>query len=82
MPADGSRGRTVTVKIKWADFRQATRSRSVQGRIDSAEALQAVALDLMRSLYPPRMGIRLVGVTLPNLESGAAAVIDPELALG
>ena len=79
----GSRGRTVTVKIKWADFQQATRSRSVPGRVGSSEALSAVALDLVRSVYPPRMGIRLVGVTLSNLEQGeAVAKAEQELALG
>ncbi|CAN5255071.1 DNA polymerase IV [soil metagenome] len=77
----GSRGRTVTVKIKWADFQQATRSRSVVGRVGSLEALTAVALDLVRSVYPPRMGIRLVGVTLSNLEQAATIEPEPELAL-
>jgi DNA polymerase-4 len=77
----GSRGRTVTVKIKWADFQQATRSRSVVGRVGSLEALTAVALDLVRSVYPPRVGIRLVGVTLSNLEQAATIEPEPELAL-
>ena len=79
----GSRGRTVTVKIKWADFQQATRSRSVPVRVGSLETLTTVALDLVRSVYPPRLGVRLVGVTLSNLEQGEAAVTaEPELALG
>ena len=79
----GSRGRTATVKVKWADFQQATRSRSVSGRIDSLDVLNAVAVDLVRSVYPPRMGIRLVGVTLSNLETGSViACAEPELALG
>ena len=77
----GSRGRTATVKIKWADFQQATRSRSVSGRIGSRDALRALALDLVRSVYPLRMGVRLVGVTLSNLEPGAAIEPKPELAL-
>jgi DNA polymerase-4 len=33
-------GRTVTVKIKFADFRQATRSQSLSARITSADALR------------------------------------------
>lgn len=79
----GFRGRTVTVKIKWADFQQATRSRSVSGRIESFDILTAVALDLVRSVYPPRMKIRLVGVTLSNLEAGTVgSSAEPELALG
>jgi len=79
----GARGRTLTVKVKWSDFQQSTRSRSVRGRIESAEVLAAVALDLVRSVYPPRRPVRLVGVTLSNLEHGAAeALAEPELALG
>jgi DNA polymerase-4 len=77
----GTRARTVTVKIKWADFQQATRSRSVAGRISSREALGALALDLVRSVYPPRMGVRLVGVTLSNLEATAQADPGEEPAL-
>jgi len=77
----GVRGRTVTVKIKWADFQQATRSRSMTGCVGSLEALTAVALDLVRSVYPPRMGIRLVGVTLSKLEHATSIEPEPELAL-
>lgn len=72
----GARGRTVTVKIKWADFQQATRSRSVAGAVGSHELLRRLSLELVRSVYPPRAGIRLVGVTLSNFETA------PDEALG
>jgi DNA polymerase IV len=62
----GSRGRTVTVKIKWADFQQSTRSRSAPIAIGSREVLHDASLALIRSVYPPPKGIRLVGVTLSN----------------
>jgi DNA polymerase-4 len=65
----GTRGRTVTVKIKWADFQQSTRSRSVETPIDSKDRLHEVAVDLIRSAFPPAKGIRLVGVTLSNFRS-------------
>ena len=65
----GSRGRTVTVKIKWADFQQSTRSRSLEAPIDSRDRLHEVALSLIRSVFPPAKGIRLVGVTLSNFRS-------------
>ncbi len=57
----GSRGRTVTVKIKWADFQQSTRSRSMESPIDGKDRLRDVALTLIRSVFPPAKGIRLVG---------------------
>jgi DNA polymerase-4 len=61
-----SRGRTVTVKIKWANFQISTRSRSMETAIESRDRLREVALDLIRSVFPPQRGIRLVGVSLSN----------------
>jgi DNA polymerase-4 len=62
-------GRTVTVKIKFQDFRQITRSRSHQGMVDTHQLLRQASLDLVRSIYPPEKGIRLVGVTVSNFEA-------------
>ena len=59
-----SRGRTVTVKIKWANFQIATRSRSMETAIETRDRFREVALDLIRSVFPPPRGIRLVGVSL------------------
>ena len=53
-----SRGRTVTVKIKWSDFQISTRSRSMEVAIQTREELHQVALDLIRSVFPPRKGVR------------------------
>jgi DNA polymerase IV len=63
------RGRTVTVKIKWADFQISTRSRSAETAIESRDRLHGVALDLIRSVFPPAKGIRLIGVALSNFRS-------------
>ena len=62
----GGRGRTVTVKIKWADFQQSTRSQSLARPVDSRATLHEASLALIRSVFPPLKGIRLVGVTLSN----------------
>jgi DNA polymerase-4 len=77
----GARARTVTVKIKWADFQQATRSRSLPSPVADRETLRRASLDLVRSVYPPRLGIRLVGVTLSNFDQ-AIALKDEQLGLG
>lgn len=66
----GSRGRTVTVKVKWATIQQSTRSRSRPAPIDSRAVLQAIGIDLVRSLFPPAHGVRLVGVALSRLATG------------
>jgi DNA polymerase IV len=64
-----ARGRTVTVKIKWADFQISTRSRSTEMTIQTREKLHQLALGLIRSVFPPPKGVRLVGVTLSNFRS-------------
>ncbi len=74
--ATGARGRTVTVKIKWSDFQLETRRRSVTGMVASHHDLRRLSLDLVRSVYPPRAGIRLVGVTLSNFETAADEAAD------
>lgn len=68
----GRRGRTVTVKIKWSDFQQSTRSQSFARAIDSRARLHEASLGLVRSVFPPSKGVRLVGVTLSNFAGGKA----------
>lgn len=68
----GRRGRTVTVKIKWADFQQSTRSQSFGRPVDSRAMLHDASLGLVRSVFPPSKGVRLVGVTLSNFADGKA----------
>ena len=68
-----SRGRTVTVKVKWANFQITTRSRSMAATIETRDRLREVALGLIRSVFPPRRGIRLVGVSLSRFRSHTAS---------
>lgn len=64
----GRFGRTVTVKIKYADFRQATRSRTLPTPIASRDTIRGISLGLVRTVFPPARGIRLVGVTVSGFE--------------
>ncbi len=74
-------GRTVTVKVKYADFQQITRARSLAAAIADAATITATGQELLRPLLPPRRGIRLLGVTLSHLaEEGAGRQLA--LALG
>jgi DNA polymerase-4 len=66
-----SRGRTVTVKVKWANFQISTRSRSLETAIESRDRLHEVALGPIQSVFPPPRGVRLVGVSLSNFGSQA-----------
>lgn len=70
----GAFGRTVTVKIKYADFQQATRSRSLAGPVTDGETLRRVARDLVGSVYPLRTGVRLLGVTVSSFASAPPPV--------
>ena len=71
-------GRTVTVKIKYADFQQITRSRTLAGLVASHAALREASLALIRTALPAAKGIRLVGVTVSNFER---ADLAPQAAL-
>ena len=62
--------RTVTIKVKYADFRQITRSRSGADVLSGREVVETMARDLLRPLFPPVRGIRLLGVTLSGFSDG------------
>ena len=64
------RGRTATLKAKYADFQQITRSRSLEVPIDSRDVLEELVGQLLEPLFPVSKGIRLLGVTLSSLGTG------------
>ena len=66
--------RTVTVKVKFADFHQVTRSRSFSGAIVSRDLLRRASVELVRMLLPTNKGVRLLGVTVSNFDN---ALADP-----
>lgn len=74
----GGRGRTVTVKARYADFRTVTRSRTLGRTVDERALLHDTAIGLVRTLYPLRSGVRLLGVTLSGFASEESV---PELDL-
>jgi DNA polymerase IV len=72
-------GRTVTVKIKYADFEQATRSKSLMTPVVSQSVLHEMSLSLVRSVLPTRKGIRLVGVSVSNFERDSGSQLRFEV---
>ena len=60
-------GRTVTLKIKYGDFRQITRSASLINPIFTHEDIRTNIFNLFKNIEHNHKGIRLVGVTLLNL---------------
>lgn len=75
-------GRTVTLKVKYADFRQITRSRTMDVPMQSADDLARLALFLLESVLPLEQGVRLLGVTLSALEPLSGSGDPQQLSLG
>jgi DNA polymerase-4 len=69
--ASGLKARTVTVKVKYADFQQVTCGRSIARALESQAVLEELGIDLLRPLFPPPLGVRLLGVTLSNFDDPA-----------
>ena len=65
--ANGVRGRTVTLKVKFSDFTTITRSRSVPATINGRDALETISLLLLQAEMPMRRSVRLLGVSLSSL---------------
>jgi DNA polymerase-4 len=60
-------GRTVTLKAKYCDFEQITRSRSARGLIADRDEIRTMVMDLLDSIMPLARPLRLVGVSMSNL---------------
>ncbi|MGK9283211.1 DNA polymerase IV [Sinorhizobium meliloti] len=78
--ASGIRGKTVTLKVKWADFTQITRSKTIVAPIASAAEMGEIVELLLSPIFPAAKGIRLLGVTLSSLDP-VADRSGPQLAL-
>jgi DNA polymerase IV len=76
----GHAGRTVVVKVKYADFQQITRSRSGAEPIGSLAELERIGLELLRPCFPPHRGVRLLGVTVSGFDVREQRA-PPQLAL-
>ncbi|QTG17064.1 DNA polymerase IV (plasmid) [Agrobacterium tumefaciens] len=80
--AKGISGKTVTVKIKFSDFSQATRSRTSAVPARGSLDVLGVAKDLLSTVYPFKRSVRLLGVTLSSLTNegpSASGGEQPEL---
>ncbi len=62
----GMAGRTVTVKVRFPDFRTITRSRTAPAPIDSGQELARLAAELLAAVDCSQ-GVRLLGVSASNL---------------
>jgi DNA polymerase-4 len=63
-----ARGRTVTLKLKYKDFTNLTRSRSLSTAIASEAEFARIGHELLGEVLPLAQPVRLVGLTLSALE--------------
>jgi DNA polymerase-4 len=78
--AQGYRGRTVSIKIRFADFTTITRSRTLRDPTDVTRDIHATATDLYEALGLDRARLRLVGVRVEGLADAEA--VAEQLQLG
>ena len=78
--AGDSRGRTVTVKLREADFSTTTRRVTLPAPADTTERIFPVAWKLLQSLIPAGKRVRLIGIYASNLalpeEQGQLALFE------
>jgi DNA polymerase-4 len=78
----GLSGRTVTLKVKYQNFRIVTRARSLDRAVSGREEFLDIGCALLRPLLPAAQGIRLLGLGLSNLGDVAEKGWGPPPQLG
>ncbi len=81
--AAGRAGRTVTVRVRFADMRSVTRSTTMSGAISATSTLTEVAIELARVAlddHPTETSISLLAISVSHLAD--QAVLQLELPLG
>jgi len=74
----GLAGRTITLKVKYADFTQHTRSRTLKDPTNATRVIFSVASELLEELNPQKK-LRLIGCGLSNFgESGRQLTLLPQ----
>lgn len=76
--ASGQAGRTVAIKVRFADFRTVNRSRTLANPTDVAREVFVTAWELYRALAP-RASVRLVGVRVEGLTEAGGGSHQPVL---
>jgi DNA polymerase-4 len=62
----GMRGKTLTLKVKYADFQQVTRSRTSKTAVSTKEELERISYELLDSIFPVSKGVRLLGISMSS----------------
>lgn len=74
-------GKTITLKVKFGDFTQITRSRTFFTAMEELEEIENQALDLLDKLDLQESRVRLLGVTISNFHDQDAVEEGYQLTL-
>ena len=61
-------GRTITLKVKYADYQQVTRSRTLTESIHCADEMVKIAVELLDTTDVAQKHARLLGLSVSNLD--------------
>jgi DNA polymerase-4 len=73
----GLKGRTITLKIKYHNFKQVTRSQSLEDGVGSLESITALAKKLLEATDLEDVRIRLLGISISNFHDLKLKKDDP-----
>lgn len=74
-------GYTLTLKVKYADYQQVTRSRTVNSPIWSQDSIFQLAQELLVLHLQPNTKVRLLGITIANLVKAGPKISYVQLRL-
>jgi DNA polymerase-4 len=69
LESSGTTGRTITLKVKFSDFRQITRSKTLQNYIRDFETLHKEISIIRKTINLESVRVRLLGVSISTLET-------------
>lgn len=68
MALSKTKGKTITIKLKYNDFEIVNRSKTCAHSVSDAVEVKQLSNELLLKELPAKKGIRLIGVTISNLE--------------
>ena len=75
-----TRGRTVTLKLKYTDFQLMTRAKSLPRPVEGKAEFARLSRGILDEILPLPMPVRLMGLTLSNLEGEETDERPPDTA--
>ena len=74
-------GKTITIKVKFSDFTQVTRSYSSQSAFREAERIFSTIPELLDNALVKPLSVRLLGVSISNLAPNSEQFQDSQISL-